>query len=189
MRMEKRVAENNSSRLLCVGKIIGAHGIRGEVKIHSYTEDPSMLEEYSPIMDKLGKRVFKLKIRSANNDILIASIGDVPSRNEAELLRGVELYIPRDALPAIEEEDTFYLEDLKGLKVVHEKDRTEFGRVKDIYNYGASDIVAIVTKESKEELFAFSSEVFPDINIAKGYVVIRIPEVDGIAEDDQDLST
>lgn len=166
------------SRSLCIGKIIGAHGIRGEVKIHAYTEEPEALERYAPITDKLGKCIFKIKIRSSNKDILIAAVDGVSSRNEAELLKNTELYLPRERLPILKEDNIFYIEDLKGLKVLNEKDHKEWGVVKDIYNYGASDIVAIVKTDNEEELFALSQAVFPEINVFKGYMVIRIPEID-----------
>jgi 16S rRNA processing protein RimM len=177
-----------ATRLLCIGKIIGAHGIRGEVKIHSFTENPEMLAHYTPITDKAGKRQFKIKVRSIKESVLIASLEGVKDRNEAELLRQTELYIPRDILPEIEEENTFYIEDLKGLKVLTADAKEEYGIVKDIYNYGASDLIAIETKDKKEEIYAFSNEVFPEINLTLAYLLMNKPEVEFVQEQEQDES-
>ena len=160
-------------RLLCVGKIVAAHGIRGEVKIQAFTQDPAMLQHYSPLTDSSGNQVVIAKVRSISGDILIASIDGIRTRTEAEFLRKKELFFPRDQLPEIKDENTFYLEDLKGLRVLHAQSREMFGTVKDIYNFGASDIIAVIRADNnQEEMFAFTHAIFPEINITEGYLLM-----------------
>lgn len=169
---------DKNKRLVCVGKIVAAHGIKGEVKIHSYTEDPEGIARYSPLRNHAGDPVFHVKIRSSSGRILIAAVDGVSTRTEAEALSKKELFISRDQFPVLEEENTFYLEDLKGLSVISENTRSVYGVVKDVYNFGASDIIAILDAQTaKEELFPFTHDVFPEINISEGYMLIATEDV------------
>lgn len=164
---------------VCVAKIFAAHGIKGAVKIRSFTEDPLSITQYSPLFNKDGSVEYILKILSCNQDVIIAHIQGVKDRNEAEALRGKELYAIKNDFADIDEDEFFY-EDLVGLKV-NLQDGDEYGEIISMQNYGAGDIVEIKLKDSvKTELFAFTKDMFPTINITDGYAVIIPPEIENI---------
>src|SRR5580693_4554380 len=89
----------NHNRKICIGMIAGAHGIRGLVRLRSFTEDPEAIAGYKPLTDESGEREFKVELQSAAKDFYIASVEGVADRNTAEALRGTKLFIERSALP------------------------------------------------------------------------------------------
>src|SRR5687768_16496173 len=104
-----------------MGAILGAHGIKGEVKVKSFTGQPSAIADYGPLLDPKRKRSFDLKVTGqgdAAKGIVIARIEGVADRNAAEALKGVELFVERERLPATAGPDEFYLADLIGLGAV-----------------------------------------------------------------------
>src|SRR5262245_1892876 len=122
-----------------VGAIAGAHGLRGEVRIKSFTDDPAAVARYGPLSDESGERQFKLSITGHTKGGVIACIEGISSRTVAEALRGLRLYVPRSALPATPV-DEYYRVDLIGLRV-ELADGSEFGRIADVQNYGAGDVL------------------------------------------------
>ena len=100
---------------LCLGVIVGAHGLRGQVKVKSFTEDPADLAAYGPLSDVTGSRTFTLSLVGRAKGTLLASIVGVTERNAAEALRGTELFVAREALPDTEDEEVYYHADLIGL--------------------------------------------------------------------------
>lgn len=164
-----------NNKLICIGKIISAHGIRGQVKIHSYTEIPEEINNYSPLLGKDGLKSYKVNIKSCNNEILIANIDGINDRNAAEALKGEKLYTTRKSLPETEENE-FYYEDLAGLKVLS-KSGEEYGIVEEINNYGAGDIITIKLKNGKQEEYSLSRDIFPEISIDKGTITFIAPEI------------
>jgi 16S rRNA processing protein RimM len=172
---ERILGEKN----IIVGKIVGAHGIRGELKLASYTADPRAIAEFPLLHSEDGKRTFRLKVRGAasaqGKDYLIVQIEGVTDRNAAELLKNITLTVPRDALPEAEEDEVYH-EDLVGL-AVKLADGTVFGRVAAVQNYGASDIIEIAREGQKQtEMFAFTDENFPEINLRDGWLLLNLPE-------------
>lgn len=163
----------NEHRIL-LGVITSAHGIRGEVKIKSFTDDPSALGRYGPLQDKTGKRAFTLKILGEQKGLVLAAIDGVRDRNAAELLRGVELYGPRNALPTAEEGE-YFVEDLIGMAVV--QDGTPIGTLKAFHNFGAGDILEIAFADGREELFSFTDANFPDIDMEARRITFCPPDV------------
>lgn len=163
-----------SSSYICVGVIVAPHGIKGEVKIHSYTEQAEDLTAYGPIYNQSGTKTFRVKIKHVKGDAVIASLEGYPDRNSIETLRGMKLYIPREALPEPEEEE-FYHEDLLNMKVVL-PDATSFGTVKAIYNFGAGDVMEIALASGKTELLPFTKAVFPVINFKEGFLEAHLPQ-------------
>ncbi len=169
--------ELKQSNKICVGKIISAHGVRGEVKLHSYTENPLDILKYNPLTNLAGTRSFKFIKRSANKDILIVRVEGIESRNDAELLRNIKLYIDRNVLPKINKKNVFYIEDLKGLEVLNIIDKTKYGKVIAVVNYGSCDILVVKKIDNSEEMFSFTKDNFPEVNVSEGYLVIDVPEV------------
>lgn len=170
------------TNLICIGKITVAHGIKGYVKIASYLEVPSDIEKYTTCFDKTGERTFSIRIVSMQKNIAIAEIKNVSDRNAAEALRHTELFIPREALPEIDE-GTFYWEDLTGLQAKLE-DGTIYGSVVAMHNYGAGDIIEIhCDKTGKDEMFAFNEMTVPEVDIEGGTLVFCPPEIVMVASE------
>lgn len=166
----------NTSSYVCVGVIVAPQGVRGELKLHSYTQNPEDLTAYGPLYNQSGTKTFNLHVKRVQNDVLIATLEGCTDRNAAEVLRGTKLYIPREALPDIEA-DEFYYEDLLGLKVVR-PDLSVVGTVKAIHNFGAGDVLELALLESdKTEMLPFTREIIPTINLKEGFVVVHLPEV------------
>ena len=171
----------SDSKLVCVGKITSAHGIKGAVKVKSYTEIPESLVGYSPLYNKTGSKVYEISLLSSNSDMLIVKIKGVTGRNEAEILRNQDLFAKKDLFPEVEEEE-FYYDDLISMKVLTDKGE-DFGEILAVSNYGGGDVLEVkVFSDGKKELFAFTKEIFPEILLEEGYVVINLPEVEHIQD-------
>lgn len=147
--------------MICLGVITGVKGIRGEVKIKSFTEDPEDLTAYGPLYDASGKTVFKIKTVGLAKGQLVARIKDVSDRNQAEALKGTELFVSRDKLPDVDDEDAFYYADLIGLKVVLQDDGSLFGKVVQVHDFGAGDMLEVQKEGRREPKIRFC---FPLLN-------------------------
>lgn len=165
-----------SPSLICLGKIIAAHGIRGQVKVASYTENPEDITAYGALSDATGQRTFELTIVAFQNKHLLAKVKGVTDRNEAENLRGIELYVPRERLPETTEGE-YYQTDLVGLEARLTTDNTVYGTIKAVHNFGAGDLLEVqLTGSKKAEFLSFTKETVPEINIAEGYLTLTPPE-------------
>ena len=165
-----------SGRLLCVGVITGAHGIRGEVKIKAFTETPEAIAGYGPLQTKSGDRFFEIIRHRIQKGQVIAVLKDVKDRNGAEALKGTELYLDRQVLPELEDEEEFYHADLIGLEARLE-DGTVFGQVAALQDFGAGDVIEIrPAGGGSTVLLPFTRQVVPDVNIAEGHIVVSPPE-------------
>ncbi len=163
----------NNDRLIKLGVISGTHGIKGQVKIRSFTSDPADITSYGDLSDKSGK-IYRLTITGQNKDTLIASVEGITNRDDAEKLRNIELYVARSALPAPEENE-YYHEDLIGLEVFTQEN-TLYGHVISINNFGAGDITEIQLVSGDEEFQPFNKATFPVIDIKNGRLMIAPPE-------------
>ncbi|SFJ51816.1 ribosome maturation factor RimM [Bradyrhizobium sp. cf659] len=166
--------------LVCVARIGAAHGVRGAVKLWTFTEDPFAIRRYAPLLSKDGKRQFEVATAREAKDHLVATFKGVTTRDEAERLNGIELYVAREQLPATDA-DEYYHTDLIGLAAVT-TDGEALGRVLAIHNFGAGDIIEIAPPKGTSLLLPFSNAVVPEVDIAGGRVVIALPEE--IAGDD-----
>jgi 16S rRNA processing protein RimM len=174
------MAKGAAPRKLLMGRIGAAHGIKGEVRIQSFTEDPLAIADYGPLAtNKPGLTITIASARTTTN-VLIARIEGYPDRTSIEKLIGVELYVDRDLLPAIEDDDDFYHADLIGLRAQLE-DGTSLGEIIAVPNFGAGDMVELRNKETGETRFIpFTKAAVPEVHIAAGYVVVIPPqEVEG----------
>lgn len=161
--------------LVVLGVITGAHGVRGAVKIKSFTSDLDGVCAYGPLCGMDGKQ-YRVKITGHSKNQIIATIDGITDRNQVDALKGVELCVSRDALPE-PDDDEFYIEDLKGLEVRLE-DGTVYGRVNAVQNYGAGDVVEVeLATDESVILLPFTNEVFPDVYIEGGYLTHAPPEV------------
>jgi 16S rRNA processing protein RimM len=163
---------------ICVARIGAAHGVRGAVKLWTFTEDPLAVQHYGPLATKDGTRQFEVTHAREAKGHLVATLKGIATREEAERLNGVELYIARDQLPETDE-DEYYHADLIGLAAVTADD-APIGRVVAIHNFGAGDIIEIAPSHGATMLLPFTNAVVPTVDLAGGRVVIELPEeVDG----------
>jgi len=159
-----------------VARFGAAHGVRGEIKLWSFTGDPLAVGDYGPLESKDGKRQFVIDTLRPNKDFLVARVNGVDDRNAAEALRNVELYLPRERLPAIDEDDTWYDADLVGLAALA-PDGAAIGTVAAVYNFGAGDIVEIEPAAGGEKLLLpFTETIVPTIDLKAGRIVVVPPE-------------
>jgi 16S rRNA processing protein RimM len=163
---------------ICVARIGAAHGVRGAVKLWTFTEDPLAVQSYGPLMTKDGARQFEIAGVRAAKDHLVATFRGIATRNDAEKLNGIELYVPREKLPDTDD-DEYYHADLIGLAAVNAA-QEPLGRVVAIHNFGAGDIIEIQPAKGATMLLPFTNAVVPTVDIAGGRVVIELPqEIEG----------
>ena len=163
---------------VCVARIGAAHGVRGAVKLWTFTEDPLAVQSYGPLMTKDGARQFEIANVREAKDHLVATFKGIATRNDAEKLNGIELYVPREKLPDTDDEE-YYHADLIGLAAVNTADEP-LGRVVAIHNFGAGDIIEIAPPKGATMLLPFTNAVVPTVDIAGGRVVIELPqEIEG----------
>ena len=167
------MAEAKPIRIL-LGHIAGAHGIRGEVLIKTYTEAPENVGAYGPLCDESGTRTFNLKSARATQKGVVARLQGVDDRNAAEALKGIALYIERERLPAAADGE-FYHADLIGLAAV-DSDGKPLGEIVAVQNYGAGDLLEIrLAGASRTELVPFTDAAVPEVDIAARRVVVILP--------------
>jgi 16S rRNA processing protein RimM len=159
---------------ICVARIGAAHGVRGAVKLWTFTEDPFAVTRYGPLATKDGARRFEVAQARAAKDHLVATIKGVTTREEAERLNGLELYVAREKLPATGN-DEYYHADLIGLVAVTSTNEP-LGEVIAIHNFGAGDIIEIAPAAGTSIMLPFSNAVVPTVDLASGRVVIELPE-------------
>lgn len=160
---------------VCVARIGAAHGVRGEVRLWSFTEDPEAVTDYGPLETEDGKRRFEIESLRAAKDHFVARLKGIDDRNAAEALRNVELYVARDRLPAIDEDDTFYVADLVGLAAVTADGET-LGTVTAVHNFGAGDIIEIAPSAGAPIMLSFTEANVPTVDVKAGRIVVALPE-------------
>ncbi|KRE02138.1 hypothetical protein ASE63_07120 [Bosea sp. Root381] len=156
------MAADNTRVLL--GVIGAAHGIKGEVRIKTFTGDPLAIADYGPLSDDKGRLFEIAEIRPAK-EVVVARLKGVTSREAAESLNGVELFVARDSLLAPEDEDDFLHADLIGCRVLG-PDGAALGTVTSVENYGAGDLLDIETPDGHSVLMPFTKAFAPRIDIA-----------------------
>ncbi len=158
-----------------MGTIGAAHGIKGEVRIASHTQEPEAIADYGPLQTDRPGLVVTIEAARLQKTVLIARIKGVRDRNAAELLNGVSLFVDRSQLPEIEDEDDFYHADLIGLDARLESG-VSIGAVSALFDHGAGDILEVRDPRSGDTyLYPFTRAVVPSVRIAEGYIVIAPP--------------
>ena len=167
---------------ICVARIGAAHGVRGAVRLWTFTEDPLAVMDYGPLTTRDGARQFEVANERPAKDHLVATFKGVTTREDAERLNGIELYVARDKLPETDEGE-YYHADLIGLAAVNAANEP-IGRVLAIHNFGAGDIIEIAPPSGPTMLLPFTNAVVPTVDLAGGRVVIELPqEIDGEGND------
>lgn len=162
--------------------VIGAaHGIKGEVRVKTFTGDPLALGDYGPLHARDGRTFEVQDIRPAGTVVVVRFKG-VVGRSAAEALTGTELFIDRSALPAEDDEDDFYHADLIGLAVCDDTGAT-IGKIVAVQNFGGGDILDLTLGGRKGVLIPFSKAAVPEVSVAGGYIRID-PVAAGLVEDE-----
>lgn len=161
---------------VCVGAIAGAFGVRGEVRLKSFTSEPRAIADYGPLTTEDGARSFAVTLTRPVTGGLGARLSGVGTREEAEALRGTTLWAARSALPSLPD-DEFYHADLIGL-AVYDPGGVLLGRVRAIHDHGAGDIIE-VAGQGPALLLPFTRAVVPTVDLAAGRIIADPP---GVAE-------
>lgn len=169
----------DSDRLVLVARAAGAFGVKGELRIKTYTDNPLALLQYRHLKRADGSEALTLLAARSFKDGLIARAKEVATKEQADALKGLDLYAPRSALPPTDDDDEFYLADLIGLQAVDPEGQV-LGVVKAVPNFGAGDVLEIQPpRRRKSWLVAFTRETCPEIDLDGGRIVIaRPPEVE-----------
>jgi len=168
------IVSESSSQRVCIGRIVGAHGVRGAVKLKSFTADPAAVAAYGALSDATGQRRFTLRLIGQGKDHLLAEITGLNDRSAAEALRGTDLYVERSQLPETDE-DEFYHVDLIGLEAVG-IDGSRLGRVVAVPDYGGGAILEIRADDGASLLVPFTLAAVPTVDFAAGRVMVDPPE-------------
>ena len=168
-------ARAQTRQRICVARIGAAHGVRGEVKLWSFTADPAAVAEYGPFETADGSLLEIDTLRPAK-EFFVARLKGVADRDAAERLRNVELFVPRDRLPETAGSDEFYHADLIGLAVVDAAGGA-LGTVMAMHNFGAGDLIEVRPAAGRDTvMLPFTHSVVPLIDIAGGRIVVAPPE-------------
>ena len=160
---------------VCVGAVTGSFGVRGEARIKSFCADPTAIGDYGPLSSEDGSRQFNLTITRPVKGGFAVRLSGVKTKEEADALRGTRLYAPRDALPALPD-DEFYHADLIGLSAV-DTGGEELGQVHAVLNHGAGDLLELRKRGRKGTvLVPFTLEIVPTVDLAAGRIVIDPPD-------------
>jgi len=152
-----------------LGVVAAPHGVRGLVRIRSYTEDPMAVAAYGPLSDETGKKAYRVEALSAARRAVLARIEGVADRTAAEALRGLRLYVERERLPGTGERE-WYEADLVGLAAVG-LDGRDWGKVIAFHDFGAGSVMEV----SGGVMLPFTDEAVPEIDIAGGKVMVEPP--------------
>jgi 16S rRNA processing protein RimM len=168
----------SADRLLAVGRVAGAFGVRGEVRIAAFTQQPLALARFRALMRQDGSPALVITTAREAKGGLICRCDGVETKEQADALRGLRLFVPRDALPE-PDEDEFYLADLIGLDVV-DPAGAPVGKIKSVQDFGAGDILEIIPAEGGATWYLpFTREAVPEVKIADGVIVaVRPVEVE-----------
>ncbi len=165
----------NARKLVLVGRVAGAFGVRGEMRITAYTQNPLALAGYGALLRRDGAAALTIGAARAAKGGVIARAAEITTKEAADALRGLDLYVRRDVLPPTEDEDEFYLTDLIGLSV-RTVAGTPWASVKAVHDFGAGDVVELDAGPGRPtQFYAFTRDVFPEVDLDGGYLVFVPP--------------
>jgi len=169
----------SETKLVLVGHVSGGFGVKGEVRIHTYTADPMALTAYGPLLRVDGTPALTVVSARPTKDGVVARVKEIATKEQADALRNLKLHVPRERLPE-PDEDEFYLTDLIGLECRDPEDAV-MGTVRAVQNFGADDILEIAPAVGGPTWYLpFTREAAPEIHIADGWLrVVRPNEIEG----------
>lgn len=161
--------------LICIGAIAGSFGVAGEVRLKSFCSNPSDIGTYGPLLSEDGLREYHITLTRPVAGGLGARVHGITNKEAADALRGTSLYVPRDRLPKLPD-DEYYHVDLIGL-AAFDPGGVELGKVTAVYNHGAGDILEISPAGHKSALLLpFTMAIVPNVDLAAGRIVVDLPE-------------
>ena len=157
---------------ILIGKIVNIHGIKGEIKVYPYTDDIENLSKLKEIYfdEKLEKK-YIIKSSKIQKNMLILKLDSIDSVEEAEKLRNMNLYIPK---LKVQEEDTYYIEDLISLEVIDIKNNVSIGKITYVFNNGANDVYEILTNDGKKVYFPAIKQVVKKVDIKNNKIYVEV---------------
>jgi 16S rRNA processing protein RimM len=160
---------------ICVGTIAGAFGVQGEVRLKSFCADPEAIATYGPLYSEDGNRSFTIKLTRPVSGALGARLSGVTNKDQADALRGINLFADRDKLPSLPD-DEFYHADLIGLEV-RDTGGLLLGTIRAVHNHGAGDLLEVSGGGRKQPLLIpFTRASVPTVDLAAGRAVVDLPE-------------
>lgn len=165
------------SDLVFVAQVGASFGVRGEFKLISHTEDPLSVLEYNPLLNDKGEPALSITGARGHKGALIVRAEGIDNKDKAEAIKNLKLYVRREDLPDIEDEDDYYVTDLIGLEV-RLPDGAKHGRIKNVENFGAGDLLDIQPVSGPSYYLAFTRENVPEVDIAERFIVIVPPVED-----------
>ncbi|MBY6113682.1 ribosome maturation factor RimM [Mameliella alba] len=163
------------TEMICVGAIAGAFGVHGEVRLKSFTSDPLAVVDYAPLSTEDQKRHFDIEITREIKNGFAARLSGVATKEEADALKGVRLFAPRDRLPNLPD-DEYYHADLIGL-AVFDTGGAPLGKVKAVHNHGATDLLELqLPGQSRTVLLPFTMAAVPTVDLTAGRIVADPPD-------------
>ena len=167
--------------MICVAVVAGAHGVRGLVRLKVFTEDPADLLSYGGVQDSEGHRV-PLTLKGQVKGAILAQIPGVSDREQATQLRGTRFFVPRSALPVLDEDDQFYVQDLVGL-AVEDLAQTAQGAVVAVHNFGAGDVIEF-GQGRKTQMVPFTQSFVPEVDLSGRRIVVALSDSEPIVDGD-----
>ncbi|MDX9690060.1 MAG: 16S rRNA processing protein RimM [Proteobacteria bacterium] len=162
------------TRKICVGEFLGAHGVRGLVRLGSFTEDPAALFSYAPLTDESGNRTFSLSLKSTAKDAYLVVVDGITDREAAQALKGTKLYVDRALLPETQE-DEYYFADLIGM-ATRTSEGEGVGHVIAHHDYGAGAMLEIKPAKGSSFMLPFKDAFIPRIDLEKREITVFIPD-------------
>lgn len=157
---------------ILIGKIVNIHGIKGEIKIYPYTDDIENLSKLKEIyLDEKLEKKYIIKSSKIQKNMLILKFDSIDSVEEAEKLRNMNLYIPK---LKVQEEDTYYIEDLISLEVIDIKNNVSIGKITYVFNNGANDVYEILTNDGKKVYFPAIKQVVKKVDIKDNKIYVEV---------------
>ena len=162
------------SDLICIGAVAGSFGVRGEVRLKSFCAVPEDIETYSPLQSEDGSQSFSVSLTRVTNNGFVAILGGIDTKEQADAIKGLRLFAPRDALPNLPD-DEYYYSDLTGLDV-YDTGGNLLGQVKSVMNHGAGDLLEVHGPGLKDTvLLPFTQEAVPTVDMVQRRIIADPP--------------
>lgn len=163
------------SDLICIGAAAGSFGVRGEIRLKSFCAVAEDIESYSPLLSEDGSQSYTVSLTRVTNNGFVARLGGIETKEQADAIKGLRLFAPRNALPNLPD-DEYYYADLTGL-AVFDTGGTCLGRVKSVMNHGAGDLLEVEAPELKNTvLLPFTNAAVPTVDLDTGRIIADPPD-------------